>query len=1253
MKGFLRKTVSVVLASAMVFGGVHIAEIGGYTINIVSAAENSVQLTESMGWHESAYVKWKGITGADSYNVYVNYPDGSKVKLDKELTRQYADYYVADALGLVPGSYTMSVAPVVNGTEQAAATTGELTVDSFVREGFAFSAKSPYGYTTGGYNKDGSINPQADIIYITNDNKDTVTVGGDSSKGVGFTGIMAYRESKKLTTPMVIRIIGKVEMPSGVENYMLGIRNTQNVTIEGIGEDATIHGWGLTMKRACNIEVRNLGIMWYGGVGGDGDSLSLDTENKNIWMHNIDFFYGAPGKDADQAKGDGSIDLKSRSDYITSSYNHFWDSGKACVAGGVWEAGNPDDERAKIFVTYHHNWFDHSDSRHPRCVAGSVHVYNNYYDGCAKYGIGAAVQSSVFVENNYFRNVPRPMIIATQGSDVYNDGVYADKGTLSGQTGGMIKSYGNVMITPKRFVDQNTTPDEGQIDAYTVTGRNETVPDTVTAMKGGHIYNNFDTSADMYTYTPDRAEDVPAVVTAQAGRMNGGDFKWTFTEADDSNSDVDTALQSAITGYTSKLVATNVEVGEMSSTTESSTESTTQQGETTTKAEGETESTTTVPVASSVWTADMAVPSWLTLTGYTSSGNSSSHNVFTDVDSQIASLANRYTGTTDSQINIALSGASAVTVYIAGNNNSAGKGTVTASLDGVQVGTYTLPGRKDSAASAFTINTNAGGTLTLTTTYSTLLYKISVASEGGSNPQPEEKYNVTLSITNNTDTATILTVSDEIIEVGANVSVSKTFSLAKGTYTVTSSEKTLAVTPASFTVSGDLTAEFTLDKVAQNVIVNSADGAFIAGYATITDALGADTTTNGCTVYVKPGKYNEGFDVNKSITLCKQPNAEGEVIVYGAGGAYGGSMDGVVQVSAANVTIKDITFLNNINAAYAGIEATSTKGTTAAALISDGDNSVFENCKFISVQDTVNIYHYSSGKPLLKQSYNNCVFYGATDFICGSSIVDFNNCEFRIFTGSLDEKADCYIFAPSQNAVWTVNGGKVTFDETNVVQNFYYARPWEDRSDNSQTLNIYGMEHDVKLGTKGLMGFGGPTGGGRSHSVNDFKFNVYAGSDSTSELIATSNVTAIDLFEMNSQPVIKFEQGGKALLVGDFGKGMGSRFVNNIMQDITEVGFVSEANASADKITDTNTIKTTVLYEKITTSPGGEYSLQSVPAAQNGVYFGTGIIEDITQNGTVTVVPYIKYDAVHNSDTIDVDPIYKFGQPVSITLEAN
>ena len=76
--------------------------------------------------------------------------------------------------------------------------------------------------------------------------------------------------------------------------------------------------------------------------------------------------------------------------------DHFYDSGKCSLCGM--------GDSKEFHVSYHHNWFDHSDSRHPRVRTCSVHVYNNYYDGNSKYGIGATMGSSIFVENNYFRN---------------------------------------------------------------------------------------------------------------------------------------------------------------------------------------------------------------------------------------------------------------------------------------------------------------------------------------------------------------------------------------------------------------------------------------------------------------------------------------------------------------------------------------------------------------------------------------------------------------------------------------------------------------------------------------------------------------------------------------------------------------------------------------------------------------------------------------------------------------------------------
>ena len=63
------------------------------------------------------------------------------------------------------------------------------------------------------------------------------------------------------------------------------------------------------------------------------DGISLDTANCNVWIHNVDLYYGKAGGDADQAKGDGSIDIKGNSQYITVSYVHFYDSGKCSLCG--------------------------------------------------------------------------------------------------------------------------------------------------------------------------------------------------------------------------------------------------------------------------------------------------------------------------------------------------------------------------------------------------------------------------------------------------------------------------------------------------------------------------------------------------------------------------------------------------------------------------------------------------------------------------------------------------------------------------------------------------------------------------------------------------------------------------------------------------------------------------------------------------------------------------------------------------------
>ena len=512
-----------------------------------------VEITEACGWQESLYLKWNPFDNAESYNVYVKggqYPDYTRI--DKELVRDYGTYARADVPGLIAANgYSVKVVPVTGGNEveSAASEATGINVANYSREGFAHLNYQGIG----AYNDNGTLKNNAKVLYITSKTAKTVStkvmVGNKLTEVTGLQSIIDAYQKGTDTTPLAIRIIGKISkddldhISSSSEGLQVKGKNAyseMNITIEGIGDDATISGFGMLVRNCKSVEIRNLAIMLC-----LDDCISLDTNNSNIWIHNMDFFYGNTGGDADQAKGDGTADLKGGTKYVTFSYNRFWDSGKSSLCGMGGDDAN--------YITYHHNWFDHSDSRHPRIRCMSVHIWNNYYDGVAKYGVGATTGASAFVEANYFRNCNKPMLISMQGSDIGSDG----KGTFSSEDGGIIKSYKNIFTEKsKNFKYVTYQTNNVEFDAYEATTRDETVPGTVTAKKGGTTYDNFDTDASlMYAYTPHSAVDVPANVTGAygAGRLNHGDFSWDFT-GKDSDYDVDTALKSALQNYKSSLV---------------------------------------------------------------------------------------------------------------------------------------------------------------------------------------------------------------------------------------------------------------------------------------------------------------------------------------------------------------------------------------------------------------------------------------------------------------------------------------------------------------------------------------------------------------------------------------------------------------------------------------------------------------------------------------------------------------------------
>lgn len=117
----------------------------------------------------------------------------------------------------------------------------------------------------------------------------------------------------------------------------------------------------------------------------------------------------------------------------------------------------------------------------------------------------------------------------------------------------MTKAFNNKIENARKLIYQTERPED--FDAYLVNSREEQIPAMVTSRKGANIYSNFDTAADMYAYTPDPSEQVKEVVTTYAGRVDGGNFKWTFNNAvDDVLTIVNMELKTAITGYKTTLV---------------------------------------------------------------------------------------------------------------------------------------------------------------------------------------------------------------------------------------------------------------------------------------------------------------------------------------------------------------------------------------------------------------------------------------------------------------------------------------------------------------------------------------------------------------------------------------------------------------------------------------------------------------------------------------------------------------------------
>jgi pectate lyase len=241
------------------------------------------------------------------------------------------------------------------------------------------------------------------------------TSGGGGAAATTVTSSSALTSAMAGTNAAVIRVSGTISC-SGM------LRVGSNKTILG-NSGAALVGCGLNVSEASNVIIRNLAFRDW-----NDDAINVQYSTR-VWIDHNSLSNG----------NDGAIDIKRSSDFVTVSWNRIFNHDKSMLLGH--DDGNASEDVGHLRVTYHHNWFDGTNQRHPRVRFGNpVHVYNNFYGGVGGYGVASTMNAGVLVEGNYFENTDDPFHLGEgdsgPGSLVARNNHFVGSGT--GQTGGSV-----------------------------------------------------------------------------------------------------------------------------------------------------------------------------------------------------------------------------------------------------------------------------------------------------------------------------------------------------------------------------------------------------------------------------------------------------------------------------------------------------------------------------------------------------------------------------------------------------------------------------------------------------------------------------------------------------------------------------------------------------------------------------------------------------------------------------------------------
>lgn len=212
------------------------------------------------------------------------------------------------------------------------------------------------------------------------------TTGGSAGQTVRVNNFEDLKTYVGAEEPYVIEVQGTITAPNGYEKLNVA----SNKTIIGV-DTATLDQIGFRVggtvgchdefnasnEYVSNVIIRNLKFtnIYDTGASPDADGITIECFSHHVWADHNTFIYPTVSGISAGSK-DGALDIKRSTDWITVSWNHFYHYDKTALLGHNDSNGYQDSGR--LHVTYHHNYFENTEQRHPRVRFGKAHIFNNY-----------------------------------------------------------------------------------------------------------------------------------------------------------------------------------------------------------------------------------------------------------------------------------------------------------------------------------------------------------------------------------------------------------------------------------------------------------------------------------------------------------------------------------------------------------------------------------------------------------------------------------------------------------------------------------------------------------------------------------------------------------------------------------------------------------------------------------------------------------------------------------------------------------